>query len=247
MFTAKSLIFYPGYFSDNCQELSDEIIIPSYHVNKLMEEFDEGERLYIKLINTENNMEFLTVIGIPHNYDKNTVFVPQWILNLLECPGNNDTIVRIQKADIDDIPILNKITIRPLDPIAFDIDTLECFQKTLMNLHSIKEKIIIPINLPEIDKDFVIYAYIEAVEPGPIARIIGGEINVEFINDFEEPAPAIEPTQPPIINPYSIPIISPLIKPEENTVVIPEISLDERRQRVRESWLKRFQNNAESQ
>ena len=49
MFIARSLVFYPGYFDDNCQELSDEIILPSHTMNNLMERFDDGEMLYLNM------------------------------------------------------------------------------------------------------------------------------------------------------------------------------------------------------
>jgi hypothetical protein len=57
MFIARSLVFYPGFFEDNCQELSDEIIIPSYHLNNLINEFEDNETLYVNIINTENNQQ----------------------------------------------------------------------------------------------------------------------------------------------------------------------------------------------
>jgi hypothetical protein len=48
MFIARSLAFYPGFTDSNSQELSDEIIIPSYHLNKMMERLvdpvDDGAR-----------------------------------------------------------------------------------------------------------------------------------------------------------------------------------------------------------
>ena len=50
MFIARSLTFYPGYFEDNFTELSDEIILPSYHLNKIMESFEDDEMLYINMI-----------------------------------------------------------------------------------------------------------------------------------------------------------------------------------------------------
>jgi hypothetical protein len=52
MFIARSNLFYPGFTNNNQEELSDEIIIPSYHLNKMMERFETSERLYVNIKNT---------------------------------------------------------------------------------------------------------------------------------------------------------------------------------------------------
>jgi hypothetical protein len=258
MFIAKSLVFYPGYFSDNCQELSDEIIIPSYHLNRLIEQFEDNEPLLVNITNSEKKLSTIVAISTPHKYDKNTIFVPQWILDLIDVDGNSNTPIIIKKAQINDIPIATKIVIKPLDPVAFELDIMACFEKTMMNLHTIKEGITIPVNVPELGKDFTMFAYIEKVEPAPLSRIIHGEVGVEFINEFEDknvvPATSIASgasiaSENTIINnendDFNQMISTSVLtsnkwKPEQNT-----ISNEERRKRVRESWLKRFENNGE--
>jgi hypothetical protein len=253
MFIARSLVFYPGYFEDNCQELSDEIIIPSYHLNKLMEEFDDEETLYVNMTNTENNQTVLVAFGTPHTYDKNTIFAPQWILDIIGCAGNCDSVIRIEKADMIDVPVATKIAIKPLDPIAFELDTLACFEKAFMNLHSITEGITIPVNVPSLGKDYVMFAHIEKVEPAGTSRIVSGEVDVEFINEFSEaipsaptPSPAgtspiIAPMLPSTYNPIAIPLTPPTLSP-----IFEQINAEERRRQVRESWLRRYQNNGAS-
>lgn len=242
MFIVRSLVFYPGYFSDNCQELSDEIILPTYHLNKIIETYEETEPLLVKLTNINKNVSTIVAIGTPHREDKNTIFVPQWILDLIGLEGNSDFPVSIEKANLN-IPVASKITIKPLDPIAFQIDTLACFEKTLMNLHTISEGLTIPVCLPELGKDYVMFAYIEKVEPASLSRIVNGEVDVEFINDFEEHAPESSiPSSEPII---SEPAVLPS-QPIENPT-IREISSEERRRCVRESWLRKFQNNEGNQ
>ena len=253
MFIARSLTFYPGYFEDNCQELSDEIILPSYSLNKIIEHFDDNEMLYVNMINTQTGQQYLVAIGSSHTYDKNTIFAPQWILDLIGCTGCCDSVIEIQKADVYDTPVATKIIIKPLDPIAFELDTLDCFEKAFMNLHSIKEGITIPIPVPQLGKDYMMFAHIEAVEPEGLSRISNGEVDVEFINDFKdttpstptptptEMSPLIAPMLPPSFNQIVTPITSPVLPP------IPEISAEERRRLVRESWIKRCQNNVERQ
>lgn len=252
MFIARNLVFYPGYFEDNCQELSDEIIIPAYHLNKIIEQYDDNEKLYVTFTNTTTDKSILVAIGSPHSYDKNTIFAPQWILDLIDCDGNDDNVVQITKADVSEIPAATKIIIKPLDPIAFELDTLACFEKAFMNLHSIKEGITIPIPVPELGKDYTMFAHIEKVEPASVSVIIGGEVSVEFINEFKEdtipsaPAPTPEEDSPyigsmipnSILHPMSIPLTPPSI---------PQISAEERRRIVRESWVKRCQNSVTRQ
>ena len=239
MFIARSLTFYPGYFEDNFTELSDEIILPSYHLNKIMESFEDDEMLYINIINTETTQNHLVAIGAPHNYDKNTIFAPQWILDIIGCSGCCDSVILVEKAEVKDIPAATKIIIKPLDPIAFDINTHECFENAFMNLHSIKQGLTIPIPVPQLGKDYQMYAYIEKVEPESISLIVHGEVDVEFINDFKSLEPLIVPT---------IPILEPSIPDSSNKIITPSApppdNPEERRKTIRESWLKRFQNNA---
>jgi hypothetical protein len=250
MFISRSFTFYPGYFEENCQELSDEIILPSFTLNKLMEQFDDNEILYIKMTNTETDQYYIVAISSSHNYDKNTIFAPQWILEIIGCSGCCDSVIKIEKADMEDIPIATKITIKPLDPIAFELDTLELFEKALMNLHSIKENITLPIPVPQLGKDYTIFAYIEKVEPMSISRITNGEVDVEFVNEFTtQPStpidttpigssPMIEPIIPSSINPVITPHLLASSIPNENAV-----SAEERRRIIRESWIKRFETN----
>lgn len=240
MFIARSLVFYPGYFEDSCKELSDEIVIPSYYLNKIMEEFEDDEMLYVNLTNTETGQIYLVAFGSSHNYDKNIIYAPQWILDLIGCTGNCDSVITVEKADVIDIPSATKIVIKPLDPVAFEIDTLACFEKAFMNLHSIREGTTFPIPIPELGKDYTIFAHIEKVEPVSLARIINGEVDVEFINEFATPPPVLD-------EPYITPQHNPIIIPDTIVSPLEELSNEERRRRVRESWLKRCQNNVERQ
>jgi hypothetical protein len=246
MFIARRLTFYPGYFEDKCEELSDEIILPSYHLNKLIEQFDDDEMLYVDMTNSNTNQSYLVAIGSSHSYDKNTIYVPQWILDIIGCTGCCDSVITIKKADVKDIPSASKIIIKPLDPIAFEMNTLEIFEKALMNLHSIKEGITLPILVSQLGNDYTMFSYIEKVEPLPLSRIIHGEVDVEFINEFKEEVPKVS-------NSLVIPDGSPQIIPSNSiitpisSITAPQISTEERRQQVRESWLKRFQCNAPRQ
>jgi hypothetical protein len=242
MFIARSLVFYPGYYEDNCQELSDEIILPSFYLNKLMDQFEDNEILYVDMINTETDETILVAIGKPHNYDKNTIFASHWILDQIGCSGNCDSVIKIKKSNMSDIPIATKITIKPLDPIAFEIDTLKCFETAFMNLHSIKEGITIQIPVPELGKDYVMFAHIEKVEPAPISRIIEGEVDVEFINEFKKMNHMLDNNIDN--NTIDNNTIDNNTNDNKNDYEVPIIDQEERRRRIRESWIRRFDNTS---
>lgn len=255
MFIARSLVFYPGFFEDKCQELSDEVILPSHTVNQLMERFDDGEMLYLNMTNTQTNQSCLVAIGSPHTYDKNTIYAPQWILEQVGCSGICDSVIQIAKADMSEVPVATKIVIKPLDPIAFELDTLSCFEKAFMNLHSIKEGITMAVPVPELGKEYKLYAYIEKVEPATVSRIVEGEVDVDFINEFKDTSLSSgPPTGPPPTPACASPILTPMLPPMNSIINPPpiqatasaapaEISAELRRQQIRDSWVKRFQNS----
>jgi hypothetical protein len=245
MFITRSLIFYPDYFENISTELSDEIIIPSYYLNILMNRFEDGEMLYVNINNIETNQSYLVSIGSSHNYDKNTIFAPQWILDLIGCSGCCNSVIVIEKADVSNIPPATKITIKPLDSVAFDINTHECFENAFMNLHSIKEGITIPISIPELGKEYQMLAYIEKVEPQKISRIVHGEVEVEFINEYNQTN--INDSIPIIPSISENQVDVPILARSILTSPIKEIDNEERRKKVRESWIKRFCKNATEQ
>jgi hypothetical protein len=236
MFIARSNLFYPGFTNNNQEELSDEIIIPSYHLNKMMERFETGERLYVNIKNTLTKRQCLVAIGAPHGQDKKTIFAPQWILDLIDCTGLCDSPIMISKADVTNIPIVTKIVIKPLDPVAFELNTLECFERAFMNLHSITAGITIPIPIP--DLGYSIFAYIERVEPADTSLIIEGEVNVEFINDFEDAVAERVAAIEDVAAIDEVAAIEEVV--EEEKKVVEELTPDQRKAAIRESWSKRF-------
>jgi len=246
MFISRSLVFYPGFFEDNCQELSDQIIVPSYYLNRLIDDFEDGEKLYLNMTNTNTNKNILVAIGSPHSFDRNTIFAPQWILDLIDCTGCCESVITLTKADMSEVPVATKIIIKPLDPIAFELDTLACFEKAFMNLHSIKEGITLTVPVPQLGKGYTMLAYIEKVEPAAISQIAEGEVDVEFINEFKEVTPTA-PLESSISSMIPDSITNPIVIPSSPVnEVSAEVSAEERRIAVRDSWIKRYQNNAGS-
>jgi hypothetical protein len=237
IFIAKSMIFYPDYYNEACQTLSDQIIIPSYALNRFMDRFDEGETsLLMKLVNTTNNKEIIVTIGIPHYYEKDTIYVPQWILDMIGCTGNCDTPIRLSKLDTV-LPKATSIIIKPLDPMAFKVDLVECFQKVLETLHTLQEGTTIPVIIPELG-NYEYLAYIEKVEPEGISRTHADDLAVEFLRDFEEH------DEETVVTPESIVIPDAEARMEETPIIEePVLSNEERRRRVRESWANRVTSN----
>jgi hypothetical protein len=136
--------------------------------------------------------------------------------------------VKVKKS-VEDLPIATKIVIKPFSPELFDIDILKCFETTLSILHTIKEGIVIPVYVKE--SSIHTMAYIEKVEPEPLCKIVNGEVNVDFINMFEEPPTVEEP--PTTVS--DEPVITDTIQGEPV-----EMSAEERRRLIRESWAKKF-------
>ena len=178
------------------------------------------------MTNIRNDQSYLVTIGAPHNDDKNTIFVPQWILDILN--GLENDIFKLSKGAL--VPIAEKIIIKPLDPIAFQMDIVSYFQSAFMNLHSICEGTTLPVNIDGIE----IFAYIEKVEPFYKSRIIHGEVKVEFINEFDNDtdaaAAATAVAADAVVSADAVATVA--------AVIVEPISSEERRRRVRAAWSK---------
>ena len=224
MFIAQSLLYYHYYKEE--VELSDQIIIPLSLFHRLIGEFEDESVLYVNLIHTEYNLRHLVTINTAHDDNTHTIYVPDWILDLLG--RSEDPLYQIEKADVSDLPVATNLIIKPLDPSAFDVDLTTYVEQAFMNLHSIQQNITIPIQI----MDQTVYLYIEQVEPAPLSRIVQGEVVVEFINMFEEEFKEVED----MIEEF-----------KENEVAVAgavaveeELTPEVRRQQVRDSWVKRF-------
>lgn len=182
MFTAKSLLFYP----DDIQitGLSDEIILPSAHFMELLETFHDETVLYVTLTNPHNQLRYLATIGLSHDHDLNTVYMPLWIMDQMQLIEGDNTII-VEKADVMDLPVATRIVIKPLEPFT-GADLRSCVEEALMNLHSIQEGMTIPVCINE---SWIILVYLETVEPAALSRIVSGEVDVEFMEEEEVDLP----------------------------------------------------------
>jgi hypothetical protein len=246
LFAARSLVYYNEFIDYNSFELSDEIIIPSFLLTRLIDLYEDESVLYIRITNVETGSNYIATIGTPHKDDKTVVFVPQWILDIIggDRDGEDGLLVRIEKVDMYTLPIATKIAIRPLDSVAFDTDIIQCFEKAFRNLHSIREGVTVPVGVPEFGEHFRMYAHIERVEPAEVSRIVNGEVDVEFLREelgTQMVADATETISPTTgsTEPITVPIAAPVEGPSPGA----ELTAEERQLQIRESWLKRFQNN----
>ena len=225
MFIAQSLLYYHYYKEE--VELSDQIIVPLSLFHRLMREFEDESVLYVNLIHTEYNLQQLVTINAAHNDNADTIYVPDWILDLLG--RSEQPIFQIEKAEVSELPVATTLMIKPLDPSAFDVDLTTYVEQAFMNLHSIQQNITIPIQI----MDRTVYLYIEQVEPAPLSRIVHGEVVVEFINMFEDEFKEEEDRVEDMIEEFKEDTV-------EDEVEVEELTPEARRQQVRDSWLKRF-------
>jgi len=226
---------------DTC-ELSDEIHLPLHAFRALVDAFEDESVLFVRLIHGQKNC--MVTLGTPHQDGEDMIYVPQWLLDHLQYRDWTVPTLFVEKVIpefIEDMPVATTIIIKPLDPIAFDVDLIACFERALVNLHSIEEHMTIPVYLPYGNEDIMTFAYIEQVEPAPLSRISQGEVHVEFVNDFVEPMEEL-----PHVNELVTPEVAPAVVPEvEPEVEVPEevessMTEEEQKKQVREARLKRF-------
>jgi len=230
MFIAQSLLYYHDYKEE--VELSDQIIVPLSLFHRLIREFENESVLYVNLIHTEYNLHHLVTITAAHDDNAHTIYVPDWILDLLG--RSEQPIFQIEKADVLDLPVATNLIIKPLDPSAFNVDLTTYVEQAFMNLHSIQQNITIPIQI----MDQTVYLYIEQVEPAPLSRIVHGEVTVEFINMFEDEFKEVENE----VDEFKEAEVEEEAEVEAEVEVEAKVELtpEVRRQQVRDSWLKRF-------
>ena len=233
MFIAQSLLYYHDYKEE--VELSDQIIVPLSLFHRLIREFEDETVLYVNLIHSEYNLHHLVTITAAHDDNAHTIYVPDWILDLLG--RSEDPLYRIEKADVSELPVATNLIIKPLDPSAFDIDLTTCVEQAFMNLHSIQQNITIPIQI----MDHTVYLYIEQVEPAPLSRISHGEVSVEFINMFEDEFKEAGDEVDEVDEVDEFKEAEAEVEAEaEADADADELTPEARRQQVRDSWLKRF-------
>lgn len=166
-----------------CNE-SDSIYLHRGFLEEVMYYADGMERIYVKLINMINNKEILCSIGGSHHIPKrkNLIIVPKWIseeLNVidgLECFNVELYPNTIFKGDA--------ISIRPLDPIIYNMDTLDILQRGMDKYTVLQEDTTIDIVIPELD-NYPIKIHIEKLHMDRKYMLLGGELEIHLIGREE--------------------------------------------------------------
>ncbi len=234
---------YPRYDDATNMDLSDQIIIPSYFMQRW---FDRPERntmssrLLAKLINTTNNTERIVSIGASHNNDKCVIYAPSWIISHLGCDELTPVRVLDLKEDETRLKPISKIIIKPLDNIIFNTDIMKCFTDALDRLQVIYEGMTLPMRIPEFG-NYEMFAYIDKVEPEAVCLTCQGEVDVDFIRENDGISEIDDYCKPkwhvPDSTLRSVEVVetAEVVEQVKSSEDAP-ISLEERRRRIRESW-----------
>jgi hypothetical protein len=267
---AQSLVYCPDYLERKTHELSDEILVPVDLFEALMEQLDTQSVLYLNLQAVDHGRPVMVTLGAAHTYDTCTIFVPQWILDMM---WYHEGEVRVEPVLTVDIPVATKVVIEVQEAYAMEIDLRECVERAMVNLHSVQEGSLYAV----VDGDVEMMVQVVSVETemgkDVGGRIVEGELEVEFVNPFlkaeqtqaqaqaQSPAqPAAVPPPSPLVAPLATPLATPLAleaDAEHDTSILPPavpragslpIALawdyfqgEERQRYIREARMKRFQ------
>jgi len=246
MFCAHNIFYCSDYLETKSQELCDEIMVPMHYFHTLMSEFDQEEVLYITVRNTVNTLTYLATIGVPHEGDEHTVYMPQWMMDALGVTETTVECIELEKTSgVGLIPVATKIVLRePAVEIDDSINVCELVEKAMVNLHSIQQGMELPIWV----LDMEVSVYIERVEPGAVSRIIAGEVEVEFtattnatatMNANAMPSPIYIPDDHLMEDSYAVPSV-----PRASSLPIVNAwdyhDGEERQKYIREARMKRF-------
>ena len=246
MFCAHNIFYCPDYLETKSQELCDEIMVPMHYFHTLIGEFNNEEVLYITVRNTVNTATYLATMGVPHESDPHTVYMPLWMMNALGVTDTTLGCIELEKTvGVEFIPVATKIVLR--DPQVEEVDVCELVENAMVNLHSIQQGVELPIWVEDMER----MVYIERIEPGAVSRIIAGDVEVEFV--MPSITPSITPSAVPSAVPSAIDIDSePIIGRIPSVPSVPRASSllianawdyyegEERQKYIREARLKRF-------
>ena len=269
MFTTKNIIYYSGYDDNILSEYGDKIIVPAHYLSKWITDNDRDGQLLVELHNMENNRQRIVPLGAPHRDDKCIMYVPQWVRDYLECTDETPvkiqkvdfeipvaTKITIRPLDqlvfetdvmscfegaVDKFHILYEGTVFPMRIKEFGE------YEMWAHIEKLEPGPICKVGAGELEVDFIRAE--EQVLKAPLSPPRRPSIEYlrylsrDVIGPLEGPtSDVIGPLEGPtsdVIGPLEGPA-NDVIGPLENINPIPEISPEERRRLVRESWAKRF-------
>jgi len=231
MSNRRLLAISKNFIEDGANACNDEIIVPNIVFNQWINQSDT-DILLARITNVSTGEWRICCVGSGHSNSGMNCFVPAWLMETLGMESF-ESWTEIEILGREEFPLpAQKIVIRPMDAAAFCGDVRASFETGLDMWHVIQQGSIIEIEIGDLD-GYRIKALIEQVEPSGIGRL-GGEVEVEFI----EPGGGVPPTEPePEPEPEPAPIPQENI-PEPIPAQVPELSASERREMIRQSWLK---------
>lgn len=204
------------------------------HIHRLLYEDLAGDRegayIPVRIRNSIINNEIVVCLGGPHFEERNVIHAPEWILNTMGYTTDSPCMIDIEPYD-EPIPNATIIHLKPLDESIFhDGDIRICLEHALDGFSVLQQGITFMAQ-PNSGSHSrgEIYVYVEKTEPSGVVRL-GGEVAVEFVNDTQNYSHV-----PDNHTEYPQIVVDPPLVPS-----IQSSTPDERREQVRQSWIKRF-------
>jgi hypothetical protein len=166
-----------------CHE-SDGIYLHRNFLEDIMYYADGMERIYVKLVNPLNDKHVLCSVGGCHHIPKNEnlIGVPRWISEELQVI---DGLGYIEVQLYTNIIFKgDEISIRPLDPIIYNMDTLDILQRGMDKYTVLQEGTTIDIVISELD-NYPIKIIIEKLHMARDYMLLGGELELHLVGREE--------------------------------------------------------------
>ena len=158
----------------------------------LQDEHPDAKRLFAKL--TYNGITHHCALGQPvrvegfQSYDR-PIFLPQWILRLLENDGAGEDITVAWFSEIA-FPEATKIVLRPHDSSFFSGNVKEELERMLTRYGILHVGTTIPVPIEQLD-GFVIQFDVVSSEPATTVLMEGDEVEILFEKAHDDTTPAV--------------------------------------------------------
>ncbi len=183
-----------------CHE-SDGIYLHRKFLEEVMYYADGMERIYVKLVNPLTDKHVLCSVGGCHHIPKkeHLIGVPRWISEELQGACGLECIEVKLYTNI--IYKGDEISIRPLDPIVYHMDTLDVLQRGMDKYTVLQEGTTIDIIIEELD-NYRVKILIEKLHMARNYMLLGGELELHLVGreDIMASEDVTVPEAPPVSN-----------------------------------------------
>lgn len=158
----------------------------------------ETEVLLVRVSHAlDTELSWVVHVHSPHRYGNNTVFLPQYILAVLQGAS-----VHIELLE-DMPPLATQITLKPLQEEGYQCDLATAVSEHLSHWQVLQEGTILSVPIEELG-GFQIDCIVTKIEPEPLV-LLRGEVPLELEEMPQPPMPSRPPTPPP----PQIPLLQP--------------------------------------